>query len=65
VVFAVASSAIISLQTKAEFVLVWLLSFYVVIGLVETVITFPSRRREARRDRTASERSSLPPSSPH
>lgn len=42
--FAVSSSAIISLQTKPAFVLVWLLSFYVAIGLVETVLTFPKRK---------------------
>src|SRR4029077_14454920 len=35
VAFAVASSAIVSLQTRPAFVLVWLLSCYVVIGLVE------------------------------
>lgn len=53
VVFAVGSSAVVSLQTKPAFVLVWLLCFYVAIGVVETVITFPKRRREARelRDR--------------
>ncbi len=48
VFFAVGSSAVISLQTRPEFVLVWLLGFYVLIGLVETIITFPKRRREAR-----------------
>jgi CDP-diacylglycerol--serine O-phosphatidyltransferase len=47
VLFAVFSSAIVSLQTKPEFVLVWLLGFYVTIGVVETIITFPRRRREA------------------
>jgi len=59
VLFAVASSAIVSLQTKPAFVLVWLLSFYVTIGLVETAVTFPRRRRETRE--AATERSSLPP----
>ena len=59
VLFAVASSAIVSLQTKPAFVLVWLLSFYVTIGLVETLVTFPRRRRERRE--AATERSSLPP----
>jgi CDP-diacylglycerol--serine O-phosphatidyltransferase len=53
---AVGSSAIVSLQTKPAFVLVWLLSFYVVIGLVETVMAIPKSRREAR-----VERPSLPP----
>src|SRR5580700_3722435 len=39
VFFAVGSSAIVSLQTKPAFVLVWLLSFYVIIGLVENVLS--------------------------
>jgi CDP-diacylglycerol--serine O-phosphatidyltransferase len=69
VMFAVVSSAIVSLQTKPAFVLVWLLSFYVIIGLIETVIALP--REHARRKRDAAEaaaaapaptqRSSLPP----
>ena len=54
VMFAVASSAIVSLQTKPAFVLVWLLSFYVIIGLVETVIALP-REHAARRKRDAAE----------
>ncbi|MEO8801144.1 MAG: CDP-diacylglycerol--serine O-phosphatidyltransferase [Polyangiaceae bacterium] len=57
VLFAVISSAVISLQTKPEFVLVWLLGFYVSIGLVETIITYPRRRRERR----AEVRTSVPP----
>lgn len=61
VLFAVASSAIVSLQTRPAFVLVWLLSFYVLIGVVETVVTFPRRRRELR-EAAAPERPSLPPS---
>jgi CDP-diacylglycerol---serine O-phosphatidyltransferase len=60
VLFAVASSAVVSLQTKPAFVLVWLLAFYVVIGLVETVIALP--RDLSKRRREASERTSLPPS---
>ncbi len=63
VTFAVVSSAIVSMQTKPAFVLVWLLSFYVAIGLVETLVTFPRRRRE-KRDAAATratERSSFPP----
>ena len=56
VFFAVGSSAIVSLQTKPAFVLVWLLSFYVVIGLVETVLQLT--RRAARRGEA---RRSLPP----
>jgi CDP-diacylglycerol--serine O-phosphatidyltransferase len=53
VLFAVVSSAIVSLQTKPAFVLVWLLSFYVLIGLVETMITLPgdlARKRRAARE---------------
>jgi CDP-diacylglycerol--serine O-phosphatidyltransferase len=55
VALAVGSSAIVSLQTKPAFVLVWLLSCYVVIGLVESVLQLS--RRAARRE----PRRSLPP----
>jgi CDP-diacylglycerol--serine O-phosphatidyltransferase len=55
VFFAVGSSAIVSLQTKPAFVLVWLLSFYVVIGLVETLLAIPKRNRDP------AERRSVPP----
>jgi CDP-diacylglycerol--serine O-phosphatidyltransferase len=64
VAFAVGSSAIVSLQTKPAFVLVWLLSCYVVIGLVETVLSLSrlARLRVARaREEVAARR--LPPSS--
>ena len=61
VLFAVASSAIVSLQTKPAFVLVWLLSFYVVIGLIETVIALPRDIARKRRGENE-ERTSLPPS---
>lgn len=56
VAFAVGSSAIVSLQTKPAFVLVWLLSCYVLIGLVESVLQLS--RRAARR---AEARRSVPP----
>ncbi len=56
VAFAVGSSAIVSLQTRPAFVLVWLLSCYVVIGLVESVLTLS---RQARRQ--AMRRSFPPP----
>jgi CDP-diacylglycerol--serine O-phosphatidyltransferase len=56
VFFAVGSSAVVSLQTKPAFVLVWLLSFYVAIGLVETMLSIPKRRRDA-----LAERRSVPP----
>jgi CDP-diacylglycerol--serine O-phosphatidyltransferase len=55
VFFAVGSSAIVSLRYRPEFVLIWLLGFYVVLGVVETVWSFPKRRREA------TDRTSLPP----
>jgi CDP-diacylglycerol--serine O-phosphatidyltransferase len=56
VAFAVGSSALVSLQTRPAFVLVWLLSCYVLIGLLETVLSL--MRRAARRDEA---RRSLPP----
>jgi CDP-diacylglycerol--serine O-phosphatidyltransferase len=58
VLFAVVSSAVVSLKTGPSFVLVWLLGFYVLIGLVETIVSLPSNLR---RRREAAERSSLPP----
>ncbi|AKU98512.1 CDP-diacylglycerol--serine O-phosphatidyltransferase [Labilithrix luteola] len=62
VLFAVVSSAVVSLQTKPAFVLVWLLSFYVVIGIIETVIALPRDLAKRRRNGgPVSERRSLPP----
>jgi CDP-diacylglycerol--serine O-phosphatidyltransferase len=61
VLFAVASSTIVSLQTKPAFVLVWLLSFYVIIGLVETMIAVPRELAQKRREDLAPDRKSLPP----
>jgi CDP-diacylglycerol--serine O-phosphatidyltransferase len=55
VAFAVGSSAIVSLQTRPAFVLVWLLTCYVMIGLVESVLTL------SRRTRRRGPRRSLPP----
>jgi CDP-diacylglycerol--serine O-phosphatidyltransferase len=57
VAFAVGSSAIVSLQTKPAFVLVWLLSFYVLIGLAETILNL-LRRARAPREKP---RPSIPP----
>ncbi len=65
VLFAVASSAIVSLQTKPAFVLLWLLVFYVIIGLVETMIAVPreiARKRREALGEGPQERESLPPS---
>jgi CDP-diacylglycerol--serine O-phosphatidyltransferase len=57
VAFAVGSSALVSLQTKPAFVLVWLLSCYVLIGLFETLLSVA--RKAARREEAA--RRSFPP----
>ena len=43
VLFVVASSAFVWQQFKPQFVLVWLLGMYIVIGLVEWLRTFPAR----------------------
>lgn len=66
ILLVVGSSAIISVQTKPAFVLVWLLGCYVAIGLVETLINFPKTRREKRAARLAeraasTDRPSTPP----
>lgn len=60
VLFVIASSAVVSMQTRPAFVLTWLLTCYVVLGLIETIISIPKDRRERR----AAERTSLPPSAP-
>jgi CDP-diacylglycerol--serine O-phosphatidyltransferase len=57
VALAVGSSAIVSLQTKPAFVLVWLLSAYVLIGLVETIFGLGRRRHQAEME----QRRSIPP----
>ena len=46
VFFVVASSAVVSLQTKPAFVLLWLLTCYVAIGLAESIVSIPKRKRE-------------------
>lgn len=66
VLLVVGSSAVISVQTKPAFVLVWLLSCYIAIGLAEAVLNIPRARRERRAARLAerSGRSSIPPRAP-
>lgn len=44
VFFAVGSSAVVSMQTTPSFVLVWLLSLYVLIGVAETLFGLLRRR---------------------
>ncbi len=46
--FAILSSTVISTQMKPAFVLVWLLGFYVLMGLFETAWKYPGRVRERR-----------------
>ncbi len=60
VLFIVASSAIISLQTNPAFVLTWLLACYIVLALVEFFVGIPSRMSGARRERRRTP--SIPPS---
>ncbi len=60
VFFVVASSAVVSLQTKPAFVLLWLLTCYVGIGLAESIVSIPKRKRE-RAAAALAGRQSLPP----
>jgi CDP-diacylglycerol--serine O-phosphatidyltransferase len=46
VAFAVGSSALISYKLKPQFVLVWLLGFYVLVGIFESLWQLPGRIRE-------------------
>jgi CDP-diacylglycerol---serine O-phosphatidyltransferase len=48
VMSAIGSSAIVWRYTKPQFVLVWLLSFYVLIGVVEAIRGFPAWLRRPR-----------------
>ncbi len=47
VAFAIGSSAFISTRLKPAFVLVWLLGFYVLLGIFETLWQLPGRIRES------------------
>jgi len=46
VVLAVGSSAVISVKTNPQFVLVWLLGFYILLGIFESLWQLPGRLRE-------------------
>ena len=63
VAFAVGSSAIISYQTKPQFVLVWLLGCYVLVGIFESLWQLPGRLR-ARALAQATDGTSAPPPGP-
>jgi CDP-diacylglycerol---serine O-phosphatidyltransferase len=59
---AVGSSAIISYKLKPQFVLVWLLGFYILLGIVESLWQLPGRLRErAAVAREAHNHNSTPP----
>ena len=53
VAFAVGSSAIVSLQTRPALVLVWLLTCYVLIGLVESALSLSRRARHSHAGRSS------------
>jgi CDP-diacylglycerol--serine O-phosphatidyltransferase len=60
VAFAIGSSAFISTQMKPAFVLVWLLGFYVMLGIFESLWQLPARLRGTLVEPRASH-ASLPP----
>jgi CDP-diacylglycerol---serine O-phosphatidyltransferase len=53
-VFAVSSSAMVSVQTKPAFARVWLLGFYIVIGLIETLFNMVKKPEEPPSNRQSS-----------
>ena len=60
VAFAVGSSAVISYKSEPQFVLVWLLGCYILLGIVESLWQLPGRLR----DRAALARDGGRPSKP-
>jgi CDP-diacylglycerol--serine O-phosphatidyltransferase len=61
---AVGSSAIISYKTKPQFVLVWLLGFYILMGILESLWQLPGRLRERAATARQSGTSERPPADP-
>lgn len=61
VVFAVGSSGVILLKMKPHYVLVWLLGFYVLMGIFETLWRLPGRIRERRAAAAANPPEDPPP----
>ncbi|MFO0618605.1 MAG: CDP-diacylglycerol--serine O-phosphatidyltransferase [Polyangiaceae bacterium] len=61
VAFAVGSSIVILLKMKPSYVLVWLLGFYVLLGIFETLWRLPARIRERR---AAASSTNVPPNPP-
>jgi len=66
VMAAVGSSAVISYKTKPQYVLVWLLGFYILMGIFESLWQLPSRLREraALREAGTSDRPGRPSNPP-
>ena len=56
----VTTLAAVSIGTKPAFVLTWLLSCYVILGVIETILAIPKERRDRAAARAA--RTSIPPS---
>lgn len=64
VAFAIGSSAVVSTQMKPAFVLVWLLGFYVLMGIFETLWRLPGRIRERSVARVSAPPPVTPPRAP-
>jgi CDP-diacylglycerol--serine O-phosphatidyltransferase len=61
---AVGSSAVISYKTKPQFVLVWLLGFYILMGILESLWQLPGRLRERAATARQARPSDRPPADP-
>ena len=61
VAFAIGSSALISAHMKPAFVLVWLLGFYVMVGIFETLWSLSGRLRRVVRGEVLARDSAAPP----
>src|SRR6185503_6089427 len=60
VLFGIGSSAFVWQYGSPQFVLLWLLCFYVTIGLVETVRALPERLRRRRAEQAAAAEQDAP-----
>ncbi|MBK8251100.1 MAG: CDP-diacylglycerol--serine O-phosphatidyltransferase [Polyangiaceae bacterium] len=64
VVFAIGSSVFISMQMKPAFVLVWLLGFYILLGIFESLWQLPQRFLKRRDAGQGESDSQVPPEPP-
>jgi CDP-diacylglycerol--serine O-phosphatidyltransferase len=64
VTFAVVSSAVVSFRFSPQFVLIWLLGFYILFGIFESLWQLPGRLRERARAQPAEGGSNPPPGPP-